>query len=267
MTTNHPVDVICHPECPGKNTSMMAILKALDYVLLPPDRPTSDLVIAWEDTTFPKVRQHPPSRWGIPPINGRCSDISKQHVDAVKSSVFGYGLALDPTAHTGTCFVKSNENARHDGKLVECPIAAPVANRVYQRFVDTLQPEGYYEDIRIAVIGNEVPVCWRRIKSAESVTQRMGDYDRSIPVPAETLLSADEMALVLKLSKALGLDFVEYDGGRDRSDGRLYVYDANSTPIVRLDSSTEDERQLAIAVLSAAFARQFRPQITYAVPV
>lgn len=244
---------------------MLAILRSLNYSLVLPDRPWADLVIAWEDTTFPSPRQHPGSRWGVPPINGRCLDISKRHVDSVHARVFGYPVAIDPATHAGTCLEKSDTNARHDARIVECRGARPASGKVYQRFVDTLQPQGYYEDIRIAVVCNEVPFCWRRLSAVDGLQDKLAaKFEHSIPVPTGELLSPEEVKLVLRFSAELGLDFAEFDGGRDRADGRLYLYDANATSVVRSESSTNEERRLAIKWLAAAFARQFQPRITFA---
>jgi hypothetical protein len=264
MGIGQPVEVICTPQQPHWKTSLIQILSALGYVRVSPERSSADLVIAWEDTTLRAPSPYPVSRWGLPPINGRCLDISKAHLDAVFTKVFGYSLSVDPTSFRGKCIQKSNMNARHDARLLNCPVASPVPGRVYQHFIDSLQPNGVYEDMRIAVVGNELPLGWRRITSADALPEKLRQhYDRSIPVPTASLLSPDEMTMLLGLCDELGLDFAEVEAARDWSDGRLYVFDANSTPYVRNRSSTEDEKALAIELLAAAFARQFQPVISF----
>jgi hypothetical protein len=125
---------------------------------------------------------------------------------------------------------------------------------------------GGLEEIRVAVVGNEIPTCWRKLRDNLPLPQRtqLGPL-RSLPLPAGHVLTVDEQNLIVTLCQTLGLDFAELDTGRDLADGRLYVFDANSTPyFTTVESSTPDERELALELLSATFARQFQPQITFA---
>jgi hypothetical protein len=245
-------------------TSLWAILRTLGYAQISRDHDDADLVIAWHDNTFPKYPAFPVSRWGIPPINGRCRDISKRRVGEAFATVFGYELSVDPSTFHGQCVEKSNQNARHDVKLRDCPVDNPASGRVYERYVDSTTVWGYFQDIRIVVIGTEIPLCWRRIKAGDQLESRLiQKFDRSIPVPNADVLSLDEVRSVLEFCNEMGLDFCELDAGRDRVDGRLYIFDANSTPTVRRGSATNDEKAFATEELAAAFARQFQPRITY----
>lgn len=244
---------------------MQAIITSLDYIRLAPDAQEADIVIAWHDTTFPKRVAYPVSRWGISPINGRCRDISKRHLGRIYASVFGREITIDPATFVGRCVEKNNYNAQHDVVLRDCPLDAPDMGRVYERYIDSSSSTGVFEDIRIAVVGAEIPVCWRRIKGNNDTAARFDQkFDRSIPVPAAQLLEPQEMLLILRFCQEMGLDFCELDAGRDRDDGSLYIFDANSTPFTRDYGVTEDESLLGIELLAAAFARQFEPGMTIA---
>jgi hypothetical protein len=238
------------------------MFEVLGYVIVSPRAVSADLVVAWEDTTFRKPRPYPQARWGVPAINGRCLDISKRQVDRTVASVFGYSRNVDPTSYQGRCIAKANQNAKHKVDLLDCPIANPADDRVYQRYIDLAKPEGYLEEIRIAVVGSEIPLCWRRINALEDLALQMkGRGARRIPVPAAEVLSPEEIDLVLAFCDALGLDIGELDAGRDVADQRLYIFDANSTPYARRSGSTDEEKAFATEVLAAAFARQFGPVI------
>jgi hypothetical protein len=254
---------MCTPQRPHPKTTLRGILATLGYELVGPDALGADLVIAWEDATYRRSRYFPASRWGVPPINERCSDISKAHVDAVFASVFGYPLHVDPLVFQGPCIQKSNRNARHDAQLLDCPIEERRPGMVYQRYVDSAHSGLQFVDLRIPVIGLEIPFCWRKTVAADQPSKRLTHaYERCVPTPALDVMTQAEVDRTLRFCASLGLEYGELDAGRDRSDGRLYVYDVNSTPFMRVHCTTEEEDQFAYNALAAAFARQFQPQFT-----
>mgnify|MGYP006241904073 FL=1 len=51
-------------------------------------------------------------------INKNCTDISKSNVDRVFLEIFGYSLNLDPKNYHGSILEKSEQNAKHDGKII-----------------------------------------------------------------------------------------------------------------------------------------------------
>jgi hypothetical protein len=158
--------------------------------------------------------------------NGRCRDISKTHVESLHVEVFGYGAGVDPNTYHGDVFVKSNDNALHDGRIVRGPIADPQPDTVYQRAIRNTQPDGTREDIRVPVVGAHIPFVYL-------VYRRLGDriggreMGRTRLIPVEAALGADEVDVVLRLCQRIGLDFGELDILRDQGDGRIYVVDVN----------------------------------------
>src|SRR4026207_41071 len=108
------IEVITTPQSPHPRTSLQAIITTLDYTRIEPTAVEAEIVIAWQDTTYPSQMQYPVSRWGIPPINAQCHDISKRQVGKVFASVFGREIAVDPATFVGRCVEKGNFNARHD---------------------------------------------------------------------------------------------------------------------------------------------------------
>ena len=67
-----------------------------------------------------------------------CRDISKSAVEAASIGAFGYGLFVDPRRHVGPYVMKSEQNGRHDGRVVEGPRSAELGF-VYQRLVDNMR--------------------------------------------------------------------------------------------------------------------------------
>lgn len=48
--------------------------------------------------------------------------------------------------------------------------------------------------------------------------------------PADAILTRDEQTGLVAFAEAMGMQFGELDVLRDKSDGRIYVVDANRTP-------------------------------------
>ena len=82
--------------------------------------------------------------------------------------------------------------------------------------------------IRVPVVGRVVPVTmlkWRREPNwfmGTAMTE---------PRRPEEVFSAEEIQLVLRFAAAIGMDYGELDVLRDVHDGRIYVVDANRTPM------------------------------------
>lgn len=72
-------------------------------------------------------------------INGTCIDISKDFISLAYEKVFHNKLMVDPTQYYGKVVEKSNENATHDGEVLDCPISIDKVSHLctYQVFIDT----------------------------------------------------------------------------------------------------------------------------------
>jgi hypothetical protein len=184
----------------------------------PADRP----LMFWEDATVNRTPSPPGA------LNGRCTDIRKSTVDRVHRAVFGYGVSVDPLTFAGPLVEKSEENAAHDGVVRQGPLTATRPDKVYQRLLGN-ERNGFLEELRIAVVLGTIPhvvVCW---KKPDVRFNRLAN--RAALRTAADALSAEEIAHVIAFAAALGLDCGEIDAIRDASDGRLYLLDANKTPI------------------------------------
>mgnify|MGYP001619602960 CR=1 FL=1 len=204
-----------------------------------------------DDTLIDQKLPEGHERW----INGRCLDIRKSTVAKVYEKVFGHKLAIDPTTHTGAAVRKSDFNATHDGYIVECPTEAE-KGYVYQTLVDnTISGVPYVEDIRITVVGTEMPVVVLKRRPQQ---YRFWSANSSVLIKeVHEVLSDDERAKVLQFSKLLGLDFGEIDAVRDRRSHHLYLIDANSTPMSPPMRLSLKKRLEIIHRIAESFARQF----------
>jgi hypothetical protein len=191
-------------------------------------------------------------------VDGRCVDISKTAVEAAHVEAFGYGLAVDPTRYEGTCVEKSDANAEHDGRVVDCPLPAERvrAGQVYQRVVDNVTADGTeVEDLRLAVLHDRVVLGYRKHRP---VADRFSnDNSRAEVVRPDEVLTDSETAAVLRLCRLIGADWAEVDVLRDRGDGRAYLVDVNPTPNGPPNHLPRAQQRHALEVLTRAFGEAY----------
>jgi len=160
-------------------------------------------------------------------LNQACTDISKQHIEQVFERVFGYPLAIDPLTYQGPAVCKSDENGTHDGCIVECPIQKRELGVVYEVLIDNSISEAAVQDVRVVVVGNDIPIAYLKSNWKE---KRFANWTFEVKLAnASDVLTSEEQALVIEFARAIGLDFGELDTLRDRKTGRIYIVDAAKT--------------------------------------
>jgi len=189
-----------------------------------------DAAIKWKDATFYQPDEKLQRLAEIRPvINYHCNDISKAHVDAIFGEVFGYSTIVDPRVYRGTCVEKSEMNARHDGRLVNCPIQNPREGMFYQILIDSRVDDDHVMDIRVPVYRDCLPpkiYAWVKPVDARFDV----DVGERLYLDVDELFTPEEQRNIVRFCRRLGLDFGELDILRNRGDGRLYIIDANNTP-------------------------------------
>ena len=252
-----PMDVLFYPE---RLASMHYVLWKICAVLgLRVTQQLSQrtaLAVLWKDATFIRASEAALPVTSAPIINATCLDISKTAVSRHFSAVFGYSCDVDPFNYWGPCVEKSNENSRHDGRIVRAPVLKRRAGAVYQRVINTSVQGDLVEDVRVPVINGAVPFVYMKYRP----TAKRFDSSRNNIVrlcPVEEALSAEEIRDIGKFARSIGLDYGELDVLRDRDDGRIYIVDANKTPTgpsYRLPSA---ESRRAVNILALAFRDEF----------
>ncbi|KWX56724.1 hypothetical protein [Mycobacterium sp. NAZ190054] len=247
--------ILFHPEKPGHSEVLYKICKTLGYSITDSPAQVPDLVVAYEDVTN---RAHNELLAGFavdrPVVNIRCDDISKVRVETVFQEVFDYGTFVDPIAHRGPCVVKSNANAMHDGRTVDCPVATIRRGAVYQRLINNVL-DHQAVDIRVPVVGTDVPFVYRKYRSLRS---RFSNTNTSVEIDsADSAFSAEEMRKIQEFVQRLGLDYGELDVLRDVDDGRIYIVDVNNTPCGPPNHLDKADVERAIEMLSESFETQF----------
>jgi len=226
-----PVDVLFYPEQPRQlSYAMWKICAELGVRAVgEPSRQTA-LAVLWKDATLiaPAEAVPPAACERMRVLNAGCLDVSKRNVARRFAAVFGYGYDVDPARHRGPCVEKSDQNARHDGRVVFGPIPAPRAGAVYQRLLNNVVAGDLVEDIRAPVIDGIVPFVYLKYRPAGARFCSRNAFVRLCETDAA--LCADEVRRIAEFARAIGLDYGELDVIRDRDDGRIYVVDANRTP-------------------------------------
>jgi len=219
--------ILFFPEEPWPFTSIFKVcLYGGHRIITNPTEP-HDGAFKWWDATFTPNATigHTFPRGRV--MNLMCEDISKSRVDRIFAETFGYTITVDPTTHRGPCVEKSEENATHDGRIIDCPIDAPRPGYVYQKLINNLMDDGAYGTLRVPIFCGVIPYV---ALGHRPLDQRFGDAARSTFLEPTDAFSSPELEKLIEFSAKMNLDYGEHDVMRDRDDGRIYVCDVNPTP-------------------------------------
>lgn len=194
----------------------------------------------------------------LPFLNLEAESISKDHIGQIFNEVFGYPVAVDPTIFTGECVAKSNWNALHQGRIIECPIQCREPDVNYQRIIDNEVAGGLVEDFRVPIIGSQIPFVYRKYRSIENrFIDRKHTASGANLDEVENVFLKDETSMLKEFSKRLGLDYCEMDVLRDKKTGEIYVVDVNNTPSGPPLSLSTMEEKISILRLARTFEKEF----------
>jgi len=245
--------IITYPDYPSKRTTIQAITKQLGYRLTNKPKVSSDLVIFFDDQTHkeslaPEIANLAPRVW-----NAHCIDISKQKVERTHGEVFGYGTFIDPTNYTGIAVQKSDNNAMHDGRYITCPINKPESGCIYQRVLNNQTDGGQALDYRVPYISGDIPLVYLKFKDWS--VRFTNEVLHSQLVDTDSIFSKAEQAAIIAFAQRMQVDFCEFDVIRDRTDGKIYIIDVNTTPYGPPAKLAPNERKKAIAALAMTFQK------------
>jgi len=215
----------------------------------------ADVVMQFEDATISPNPAPTNVKPGARLINFGCTDISKSRVAEASELAFGYPLAVDPETYVGPAVEKSQVNAAHDGRIVQCPTPA-LPGRAYQRVIDNTAPNpDLVQDLRTSIVGGK-PVCV--FIKRRPVTKRFQNTNVEVRMQKpEQVFSPAEIAKICAFTQALNLDWGGVDVLRDRGDGRLYIVDANKTDMGPPIALALPDKLAATRLLARAFREHF----------
>ncbi|WP_242928753.1 hypothetical protein [Pontibacter vulgaris] len=245
-----------YPEGPRNRSMLRKLLAILGYEVTTNLSDAYSFAVFWIDDTF---KEYVPKLEAVAAeqhvLNYHCTDISKERVNEVLEEVFGYSMAVDPLVYQGVCVKKGNKNAVHDGTTITCPIAKPEEGYVYHKLINNQANSKEVEDIRVPIIGNRIPFVYMKNRPLES--RFASKNSRVVITPTEAVLSPTEVQNIISFCQKLGLEYGELDVLRDRTDGRIYIVDANNTPGGPPNQLNRKEQMRALLTLAQAFQDEF----------
>lgn len=192
-------------------------------------------------------------------INGRVDDTSKPTIDRMHGEIFGRTTCV--SAHEiqpdGIYIVRPETGAMRGGRLVRGVDleGANLDGGVVQRIIDNRVDACNVCDIRIVVIGREIPLVYIRTRP---ISMRFADVDASVVATSPlNVLSEGEIEQVLSFCRGVGLDYGELDALRDANEQDLWIVDVHPTPVGPPFSLSKAEVNVALREMSLSFYRQF----------
>lgn len=247
------VNIFFYPQPPHHRTIMFKVCKQLGVKVINKLHSKYDLAFFWDDKTFSDESKLPEVKTRN--INGECTDISKEKVDKVFAKVFGYDLSIDPLKYEGKCVIKSNENAQHDGRVIDCPVEELGENVVYQKVIDNTYDENYVVDLRVPVLANKIPFVYYKFKTFDK--RFTNDVSQAELLKTEDVLSEEEIKNILTFASEMKLDYGELDVLRNKEDKRIYIVDVNKTPWGPPATLPKEESKIAVDMVCTAVKKIF----------
>lgn len=245
--------ILFYPQLPHHRTIIFKVCKQLGIKIVTENKDNINFVFFWDDKTHSDEFELPEIK--AKSINRNSTDISKEKVDKVFANVFGYDLSVDPLTYNGKCVIKSNENAQHDGKLIECPVKVIKENVVYQKIIDNIFDDESVLDLRVPILGNNIPFVYYKFKILGK--RFTNDLFRAELHKTEDVFSAREIKNILTFAKEMKLDYGELDVLRDKNDYKIYIVDVNKTPWGPPATLSKEDCAIAIKKMIGAFEKSF----------
>jgi len=246
--------LLCLPEMPGEVGYELTKLAMILGVRLTREATRPHLAMAWKDITVRHDSElvcQKPDQF----LNSQCSNIGKDRIEEVFESVFGYALRVDPATHRGLCVRKSVLNAKHDGVVLNCPIAKAEPGYVYQRLIDNTVNDGEIMDLRAPFFRDTLPVVYVKYRKLDA---RFADINDRVELRRTgEIFSREELKLIVRFAQSFGLDYGGMDILRDNATHKLYIVDVNNTPFGPPKELSRRDKRRALGIIAAAFHEKF----------
>jgi len=244
-----------HPRTYHCNYSIIQNCHILGYKMSKNPKDKFHLIMRWEDQTYGQVDQQLEDLAKTNEvINLKCLDISKRHVDQVFHEVFRYSSLIDPFTFEGECVEKSNLNGKHDGRIVRCPLTEMKEDCVYQKLINNRHDDEFVVDMRVPIFKKIIPFVYLKYKP---VNNRFSLSVKGTHEELKNILSPEEVEKILQFCERIGFDCGELDILRDQTDNRIYIVDANNTPMLHFAGFTDQQKRDALKRMSWAFDEAF----------
>lgn len=252
---------LLYPEFPKSRSVMLRLLRYMDYNVTNNPNEDYQFLIAWEDTTSRPEYEYLNERHKQYPIpNIHCREIGKTDIDSIFKDIFGYSLLIDPLTFEGKALKKSELNGKHDGMVIDCPIAPEEKDEAYsyQMLINNELDADNVRDIRVPIVKGIIPFVYdkKRPKSG-----RFGTLTTFLVLkPTREMLSEEEEQKIIAYCEAMHLDYGELDVLRHNDDGRIFIVDVNNTPCLPKPMSKEDDAHYVKHISQLIDEKLIKPQ-------
>jgi hypothetical protein len=257
--------ILFYPDTPSRHCIIYKMMLYLGFIIENNPKKTRDLAIHYwhgydgnpfdDCKLFPTVRKNG-NAWMI--VNASCTDISKERVHRIFKKNFGYDLEIDPLSYTGQAVEKSNWNALHIGKIIECPVEKKEPNKVYERLIKNEIGNGFVEDMRVPVYLGWIPFVYLKYRKVQERFIDRANTNRFVTISqVEDVLTRSECKKIRKFCNYLRMDFGELDILRDRFDKHIYIIDANIAPSGPPAPIDDCNSNIAIRKLAEGFKKRY----------
>jgi len=240
-----------HPHFPSRKTTLYKISRKLKFSLVTAPFRNTELGIYFSDSTFLDTESEFPKNINI--INKFISDISKQTVDKIHLKIFGYNTIINPQIHTGYCVVKSNENARHDGTIIHCPITKNENDKIYQIIIDNKE-DNLHVDYRVCVMKSDIIIVYKKYKTSEL---RFTNETCKANIIDPEMIPQDVQKKIISFCHEMQSEFCELDVLKDNTTEKWFIIDLNKTPYGPPASLSKKDKKKAVEKISNGFAKNF----------
>ncbi|MDZ7767291.1 MAG: hypothetical protein U5K00_23225 [Melioribacteraceae bacterium] len=110
-------------------------------------------------------------------------------------------------------------------------------------------------DIRVPVLGNEIPLVYYKFKTNEK--RFTNDVSRAELHKTEDVLSEAEIKNIITFSREMKLDYGELDVLRNKEDNKIYIVDVNKTPWGPPATLPKGDCDIAIRKMRKVFEKSF----------
>ena len=239
--------ILFYPQKPANAYTLFLICEALDYQISNDPRQHYDIAISWHDITFRNLKYLDSLTGTV--INKDCNDISKEKVDEIFTNVFGYSSLVDPKTYDGEYVKKKNINGLRDGRILS-QTEIKEEGYIYQKLVNNEIDDMLVEDLRVFIIKGKIVLLQKKTRFTD---RRFGSSSyTAVNADYKTEFSKDEITKIESFCVGMGMDYGELDACRD-SDGKLYIIDANNTPIGFTHQLSKADCTASLIILKEAF--------------
>ncbi len=233
------INILFYPLLPDPGFEIYRICRINGYGIVANPNSRFDFVFNWQGNVFvskDELLDELAKKYMV--INYGCKDTNKENVDKIFTEIFGYSTMVDPMRYNGKCVVKSNLNAKHDGKVIDCPIKTKEDGVVYQKLIDNQYDNEYVYDIRVTVFKNKIPMITLKLRAT---SDRFAHVKKRFIKPVDQIFSDEEIKKILLFAEKIGMEYGHLDVLRDNHDKRIYIIDANPCPWSNTSKLSKEE--------------------------